>query len=168
MDFSIQTEEHIDSKIRINWKKKKREKERNGKKNLKEQNILPVFWLYGKHALCTNCLESSPWPIGDCGRNPCPFFERCLSLQTPRENCQQFLRNAFRGTVSASGICLGNGTATWAGWCRLLFCRYFWSKIKCLFILLKWILIERAALLEVHQTNVVWCFSFPNPRGTCP
>lgn len=152
-----------------NWEKQKKKRKRKEKgKMLKELNILPVLRLYGKHALCTNCLESSPWPIGDCGRNPCPFIERRLLLETPRGNCQQFLRNAFRGTVSASWICLGNGTATWAGRCRLLFCRYFWSKIKCLCISLKWILIERAALLEVHQTNVVWCFSFPNPRGTCP
>lgn len=97
MDVSIQTEGHIDSETRIGKNKKKKRKKKEMGKMLKEPNILPVLRLYGKHALCTNCLESSPWPIGDCGRNPCPFIERRLSLETPRGNCQQFLRNAFRG-----------------------------------------------------------------------
>jgi len=153
-------------KIALSWFKRKGEEK--GWKKGKEQTNLCL----GYTANTSTPFMQTNWkiPHGTIGwlrRYPCAFIEQ-TALETQRGNCQQFLRSSLRGTVSANWICLGNATAARAGWCCLLFCSYFWSKIKCLFILLKWILIECAALLEVHQTNVVWCFSFPSPRGTCP
>lgn len=139
-----------------------KKKERKGEKRKRAEEFYPYLGSGANTTLCTN--SGKFWVAPGVTLRRCPLERGCsrAPLETPAGNCQRFLRKkAFHGRVSASWKC------PWAG--PLPFQSYFGSKIKCLFISLKWALIEgAAALLQEHQTNVVWCFSFPNPKGTCP
>lgn len=160
----MQTAERVGSQTRIN-KKRKKNKERKGenRKRAGEWNLCLGYRT--NTTLCTN--SGKFWVAPGVTLRRCPVrgavHRHCWKLQ--QGIASNFSEMHFTGGYQHVGFALEMplGQAVLPP-----FPGYFGSKIKCLFILLKWVLIEGAALLEVHQTNVAWCFSFPNPKGTCP
>lgn len=101
--FHADSRMHWFTKHKLIYKKRKK----RGKQE-KSRGILPVFTLQDKQ----NPLHQL-WKVLGGTRvtlRRCPL-ERGRSwalLETPAGNCQQFLRKAFHGRVSAPWICLGN------------------------------------------------------------
>lgn len=159
----MQAAKRVGSQTRLNLKKKKMRKEKG-----KNRKRAWDFYLYLGYRTNTTLNTNSGkfWVAPGVTLRRCPLrgavHRHCWKLQ--QGIASDFSEKHFTGGYQHAGFALEMPL----GWAVLPFLSYFGPKIKCLFISLKWVLIEGAALLEEHQTNVVWCFSFPNPKGTCP